>query len=285
MLRGLLAASAASAVTICAPASFADEREQCAAAAEHGQTLLDEGKYSRAREQMLLCARDVCPGPIKSDCGKWLERIERESPTVVFGAKDGGKDVTDVKVSVDGAVVTERLDGKPLLVDAGEHTFAFEHGGVVKEERVLVRAAEKGRPITVTFDAPSATRPEAPPPSTADEPSIVPALVVGGIGVVAIGSFALFGLQGRSDVDDLEKCKPRCAERDVDAARTKLIIADISLGVGVVALAVSTYMILSRPKVPDRVDVRASKAAPPRRAFMDVRGLPGGGAFALGGTF
>src|SRR5205085_7733457 len=78
-------------------AAYADDREQCANAAEQAQSLRDEGKYRRAREQMLVCARDVCPGPIKSDCGKWLDQIERDAPTVVFGARDNGKDVTDGK--------------------------------------------------------------------------------------------------------------------------------------------------------------------------------------------
>src|SRR5688500_13983692 len=169
-------------------AAFADDREQCATAAERAQSLRDEGKYRRAREQMLICARDVCPGPIKSDCGKWLDQIERDAPTVVFGAKDGGKDIVDVKVWMDGVVLTERLDGKPLVVDAGEHTFKFEHGGVVKEEKVLVQAGQKGRAITVAFGQPAT--PPPPPPGTGEEGSLVPALVVGGIGVVALGSFA-----------------------------------------------------------------------------------------------
>jgi hypothetical protein len=232
---------------------------------------------------MLLCARDVCPGPIKSDCGKWLDQIERDAPTVVFGAKDGGKDVADVKVWMDGVVVTEKLDGKPQLVDAGEHTFKFEHGGVVKEEKVLVQAGQKGRAITVAFgEAAAVTTPPPPPPQ--EEGSIVPARVVGGIGVIALGSFTLFGIQGKNDVDDLQKCKPRCAESDVDKARTKLIIADISLGVGVVALAVSAYMIITRPKISDHVDVKASRNEKPTFRF-DLGPTTGGGAAAIGGTF
>lgn len=266
-------------------AARADDREQCANAAEQAQSMRDEGKYRRAREQMLICARDVCPGPIKSDCGKWLDQVERDAPTVVFGAKDGGKDVTDVKVWMDGVVVTEKLDGKPQLVDAGEHTFKFEHGGVTKEEKVLIQAGQKGRSVTVAFGAAASTT-TPPLGGPAEEGSIVPALVVGGIGVIALGSFTLFGIQGKNDVDDLQKCKPRCAESDVDKARTKLIIADISLGVGIVALAVSAYMIITRPKVSDHVDVKTSSRAADKPTFhFDFGPTTGGGAAALGGTF
>jgi len=270
-----------------------DEREQCAASAEQAQQLRDEGKYRRAREQMLVCARDVCPVPIKSDCGKWLAELDRDAPTVVFGARDSnGADVLDVKVSMDGALIQERLDGKPVLVDSGEHVFNFESKeGAVKEERVLVRAAEKARPIIATFPAAVAETKDpppggAPPARETGEGSIVPALVVGGIGVAALGSFAIFGIGGKNDVDDLQKCKPVCDETDVDAARTKLIIADISLGVGIVALGVAAYMFLTRPtvdttKVQTNVQARKSDTA----FRFDARPLAGGGYAGIGGTF
>ena len=206
----LIAATAVITTMLAEGVAFAgpDDREQCAASAEQAQQLRDEGKYRRAREQMLVCARDACPGPIKSDCGKWLTELDRDAPTVVFGARDGkGADVLDVKVSMDGAPIQERLDGKPVLVDSGEHVFRFESkDGAVKEERVLVRAAEKARPIIATF--PGAAVPDKDPnkdvgggPTTGagnggGEGSLVPALVVGGIGVVALGSFAIFGIGG-----------------------------------------------------------------------------------------
>lgn len=284
--RSLVALSVIAGALLVPSAALADDRELCATSAEQAQTLRDEGKYRRAREQMLICARDVCPGPIKSDCGKWLDQLDREAPTVVFGAKDAGKDVTDVKVWMDGVVVTERLDGKPQLVDAGEHTFKFEHGGVTKEEKVLVRAGEKGRAITVAFGTPAASAAPSGATATTEEGSIVPALIVGGIGVVALGSFAYFGIQGKNDVDDLQKCKPRCAESDVDKARTKLIIADISLVGGLVAVAVSGIMIFTRSKGSDHVNAQSAKAAPPRpRIGFDIAPTIGGGAAAIGGTF
>lgn len=231
-----------------------DDREQCASAADQAQQLRDEGKYRRAREQLLICARDVCPGPIKSDCGKWLNEVDRDAPTVVFGARDSKGDLSDVKVSMDGNPVQDKLDGKPVLVDSGEHTFKFEaKDGAVKEERVILRAAEKARAIVVTFG-------DAKPPirepivaKEGDGGSLVLPIALAGVAVVGIGSFAIFGIIGKGDVDDLQKCKPNCPEADVDSARTKLIIADISLGVGVVAGAVAAYLFLTRPKAEAKV--------------------------------
>jgi hypothetical protein len=264
-----------------------EDREVCANAAEQGQQLRDEGKYRRAREQMLVCAREVCPGAIRSDCGKWLTELDRDAPTVVLGARDQkGSDVMDVKVSLDGAPLIERLDGKPVLVDSGEHTFKFEaKDGSVREERVLLRAAEKARPIIATFGSSSTSTPSGGGGTTAQadqpersEPSLVPVIIVGAVGVVGLASFATFGIMGKGEVDDLQGCKPNCKQADVDKARTKLIIADISLGVGVVALGVAAFMYLTRPKVEAKTQMGTS-------VRFDAGPVPGGGTAGLVGTF
>jgi hypothetical protein len=277
----VVAATAFAIVTMLAEGTASagpDEREQCASSAEQAQQLRDEGKYRRAREQMLVCARDVCPGPIKSDCGKWLTELDRDAPTVVFGARDQKGDLTDVKVSMDGVTLLERLDGKPVLVDSGEHTFKFESkDGSVKEEKVLLRAAEKARPIIVTF-SPKPPGGDGGGHTEPEKGSIVPALVVGGVGVLALGSFAIFGIGGKNDVEDLQKCKPTCPEKDVDSARTKLIIADISLGIGIVALIVSGYMILTRPNVDAKVQTGS-------KVRFDAGPTAGGGYWGLGYKF
>ncbi|AKV02346.1 hypothetical protein AKJ09_09009 [Labilithrix luteola] len=280
------AAFAAATLFAGAPAHAADDREVCASAADQAQQLRDEGKYRRAREQMLICARDVCPAPIKRDCLEWLSSLEQVAPTIVISAKDGTGDVTDVKVSMDGTSITERLDGKPFPVDLGEHTFKFEYQGKTKEEKVLIGAGQKVRTIGVQFGNPNAgtTGGDSSGGATAGgeqkSGSLVPALVVGGIGVLALGSWAYFGLSGTSDVDHLEStCKPNCKQSDVDSARSKLIIADVSLGVGVVALGVATYMILTRPKVDSEIKTGMNSV---RFDFGPTRG---GAVAGLGGNF
>ena len=264
--RVMFAALAATTTLLASAPSYADDREQCANAADQAQQSRDEGKYRRAREQLLVCARDVCPGPIKRDCLDWLNQLETVAPTVVFAAKDGTRDIADVKVSVDGVLVTEKLEGRPVQMDLGQHTFKFEYQGQTKEETVVIGAGQKGRNIAVVFGGtPAPVVPVTPGTEKAREPSLVPALIVGGIGVVGVTMFAIFGLSGKSDVDAIKdsNCKPNCKETDVDSARTKLIIADISLGVGVVALGVATYMILTRPKVD--ASVKSGQLSPPPR--------------------
>ncbi len=283
--RARLFAAGGIAFTLVAGTARADERETCATAADQAQQSRDDGKYRRAREQMIVCARDVCPGPIKRDCLEWLRQLDELAPTVVFAAKEGDKDLTDVKVSMDGTQVADHLDGKPVPVDLGKHTFKFDHGGQTQVSEVVIGAGQKGRNISVTFGG------AAPPPgggggggggsdSGGDKGggggSLVPAFIVGGIGVVALGSFAFFGLKGKSEVDDLQGCKPHCTQDQVDSARTKLIVADISLGVGVAAAVIATVLVVLRPKTPD-VDVKAGNST----VHFDV----GPSGAAMRGTF
>jgi hypothetical protein len=194
-----------------------------------------------------------------------------------------------VKVSVDGAAVTDRLDGKPVQMDLGKHTVKFEYQGQTREEDLIVGAGQKNRPVSVVFGGAAAPSP-APGPAKPQEGgggSLVPIFVVGGIGVVAAGIlFPVFGLSGKSAVDDLQSCKPHCEETAVDKARTKLILADISLGVGIVAIGVATYMFVTRPKLD--AEVKTGHATPHRSLSdigVDFNPVSGGAMGSVGGRF
>jgi hypothetical protein len=90
-----------------------------------------------------------------------------------------------------------------------------------------------------TVDAP----PEAPP----TRPIPVAAFVTGAASVVSLTAFAVLALKGQSELRDLRAtCKPDCSPSDVNAARTKLLVGDISLGVGLVALGATTWLVLTR---------------------------------------
>jgi hypothetical protein len=152
------------------------------------------------------------------------------------------------------------------------------------EDRVVMHAGEKNRGLLVRL-GPAPTAP--PPPPAGDHPTPasggggipVAAIVLGGLGVVALGSFTYFGLTGKSDVSDLKNtCAPNCEQSKVDSARSKLIIADISLGVGVVAIGVATWMILTN-KSP------APPAVTTGLTHFDVRPAPGGGVAEIGARF
>jgi hypothetical protein len=85
--------------------------------------------------------------------------------------------------------------------------------------------------------------------------------VFSGIAVLGGASFAYFGLRGHSELSDLRaSCLGHCAQDDVDRAWSKLVVADVSLGVGVVAAGVAAWLFL----MPRASTSHRPRAAPPR---------------------
>jgi hypothetical protein len=234
----------------------ADEIAVCADASDQGQDLRDKGAYRRARVAFGTCAREACPAVIRRDCAHWLTELEESAPTVVVSARDpDGNDLDAVRVLLDGEVLQESVDGMPILVDAGAHTFRFEAPGWARiERRVVLRVGEKNRVLDVRFapgpranDAVMAAVPAVP---RSEKPSGVRplSLALGGVAALAFGSAAYFGITGLSARSDAraQPCAPACPSSDVDRVRAKFIAADVSLGIGVLALAGAMYVWLAR---------------------------------------
>jgi hypothetical protein len=102
----------------------------------------------------------------------------------------------------------------------------------------------------------------------------VAAYALGGVGVAALGVFTYFGLRARHDSDSLhDKCAPGCAHDDVTALKTKLVVADVALGVGVVSLAAATFFALrgSSRRTSGAWELRAAPVAGGARADVAVR--------------
>ncbi len=190
---------------------FADmSKSQCVDANAKGQDLRREGKLSSAAEQLRSCSVSACPVIVREDCTRRLDEVVRAQPSIVFDVKDdAGGDVIVVRVSVDGQLLTDHLDGKPLKVDPGEHTFTLEVAGKPAEtRRLLVKEGEAGRQERVVIGASRAVRgqivagPEPPPVETT--PPAAPSaglgtqrligLTLGGAGVVGLGLGVAFGI-------------------------------------------------------------------------------------------
>jgi hypothetical protein len=282
----------AAALGLSSVASADDEKAACVRASEQGQRLRDEGKLTKARDAFITCARSVCPAVVKKDCDGWLSDIEQSIPSVVVSAQDpGGGDVTAARVLVDGQLLAEKLDGRPLMVDPGEHTFRYEYPGAPPvEEKVVILTGQHNRVLKVKFGGPSSAVTPPPPSATATAPPPPPVetsrpappavFVLGGVGLAALASFAYFGASGRSDISDLRStCAPYCAQDQLDSAKKKLLVADISLGVGVVALGAAVVLFVTRPTV--QVPSTGREAG----FRLDVRPAPGGGVAELRGSF
>jgi hypothetical protein len=71
--------------------------------------------------------------------------------------------------------------------------------------------------------------------------------VFGGLGALAVGGYATLIYWGRKDNSRLSECKPGCPPASVDHIRRMYLAADVSLGVGVAALGVATWLFLRSP--------------------------------------
>ncbi|MBX3187243.1 MAG: PEGA domain-containing protein [Labilithrix sp.] len=249
-LRGALALGLSLALAA-APARAGDV-EACVKAAELGQAARRSDRLLEAKSQFIRCASDACPAVIRSDCARWLDDVDARIPAVSVRATSEGADVA-ARVSIDGVAIADAAS-KSIPLDPGKHTFRAEADGYETAEQSLVVAqGEKARVVTIAMKTKVAQplAPEAPPPPDEGKgttPFVYPAL---GLGALALGTFTVFAISGRSDASDLrDGCgkTATCAEADVDAVRSKYLVADISLTIGLVALGTAAILWLtSRP--------------------------------------
>ncbi len=269
-------------------AAHANDRQACLEAYDNAQTMKQEGKLVAARERLLVCARNVCPTILRKDCTQWLSEVDASIPTVVISVQDAsGRDLVDVKVTVNDQPFLTQIDGKAVRVDPGVHTFRFEVDGQEPvEERVVIHAAAKNRPISIKIG-------KLPGRSSGDKDALTSgggadttaksapttAYIFGGVGLVGLGAFAYFGSQFQNKLDDMDSCKPNCPQSDADDASSKRKMAYLSAGIGVVGLGVATYLFFSSSTEPDAAQ-QVSRL--PRVDLLPVRG---GAIGSLGGRF
>jgi hypothetical protein len=228
---------------------YALDQQECVAAYEQAQLLRSRSQLRAAKEQLLVCTQNTCPKIITRDCTQWLSEIEADTATIVLSARDEhGRELTQVRVKADGVKLLDSLDGKAISIDPGPHVLRFEGGPQQSvEEKLVIHQGERNRSVTVVLS----TGQEAPVSPTsartvAPEPSKTLPVVATAVGALGLGSFAYFGLTGRAEVGRLRtQCAPQCAQSDVNAAHTKLLIADASLGVGIVSLGIATWLFLA----------------------------------------
>jgi hypothetical protein len=188
---------------------------KCVDANTRAQALRRDGKLAAARAELLNCGNPSCPELVRDDCAQRLDEVERAQPTILFDARDGdGHDLVAVRVTVDGQPLAERLEGKALRVDPGQHTFTFTvEGQPTVTQAFVLREGEKERRERVIIGQPTVLAPpspavHAPTQATTPPPAETPSgglgtrrvlgLGLAGAGVVGLGVGAAFGLMASS---------------------------------------------------------------------------------------
>lgn len=223
-------------------------RQQCVDGYQKAQILRRETKLLQAREALLVCSQKLCPKATINDCTPWLEQVEREIPSISVAVRDAtGSDVV-ATVFLDQKPESPSKAGQPMELDPGSHHLRAEtNNGLRAELDIVARAGEKNRLVTLVVTAPE--KAVVPPTDvTAGRPptharSLALPLVTSAVFAGAMVGAVVLGLSAKNQADDLRaSCGPVCPDSSLDPVNRNLLLSDISLGLGVVALAVSAYL-------------------------------------------
>jgi hypothetical protein len=255
-----LLAAAATITLAGAPRAADPTTGDCLAASEKSLTLRNQHKLRAARAQLLICASRSCPADIRKECTRRVDEVNGAMPTIVFGAKDGtGNDLAAVKVTMDGEIITEKVDGTAISLDPGAHTFTFQAAGQpILSRQIVIREGEKERREMLALGKP-AEAPLAPvaAPARPEEASSplgnqrVAALVVGSVGAVGLVVGGVFGGLSISQHNQAESVCPASGcptQQGVDrwnAARLDGNVSTAALVVGGAALVVGVVLWLT----------------------------------------
>jgi hypothetical protein len=269
-------------------AAHASTAEQCVAASTKGQELRDDGKLRAALEAFSSCSHPTCPAPVRRDCTHWSEQVHSALPTIAVGVRDAAGSLVEASVVIDGTTLTERLAAKAYPLDPGVHLVRVTASGYQPfqqsvslaegEKRVLDVALVRddagstptalggqspAKPVegTTTMGAPvGAPQPSLAPTASHTETRgrSLPAVVAGGVGLLGLGGFGYFWLVASNEFHSLkDRCSPSCTDDEIAPARTHMTLAYVSLGVGLVAAGVATWLWLSGGSTSNKTGVQA----------------------------
>jgi hypothetical protein len=263
------------------PARASDSTDQCLDSYELGQRRRQAGDLVGAARELRSCGGPACPVRMQGDCQRWLDDVERATPTLVFRVRDAsGELLTNVSVAIDGEP-SRRLDGRALLINPGEHEARFERAGFQPlVTTVFVMEGEKLEPREVTLEplldlAPderllpvAASTGASPSTAAADARSSLSPwpLALATLGLAGGAGFVYFGVRAKSGETDLEQCSPDCAQAHVDDVKQHYLLSNVALGVGLGALlGAGLFLLLDDPAA-------SGAATPSRRATRSGTG-------------
>jgi hypothetical protein len=249
------------------PARAADPTTaECLSANEASLNARSQHRLRDARVSLLKCAAPSCPTDVRDECTRGVNEINAALPTIVFEAKDtAGADLVAVKVTMDGELLADHLDGTALAIDPGAHRFSFETPGQPKvEKQLVIREGEKDRHERIVLGMAVVNTPVGPgagestaagttlvssPTGATGAPSSVVgarrvgALVAAGVGVVGVAVGIGYGLESSSKHSQaMSACPTRNCANQAQAdlwndATTYGTVTNVAFVVGAVGLA------------------------------------------------
>jgi hypothetical protein len=194
--------------------------------------------------------------------------------------------------------VAAAMLGLPLYFDPGEVAVTGEAPGRAPFRQTVRLTPDVTTEVSVTFDRATAAplRVQAPNLARTEAPRRMPVervtgggvrtagYVVGGLGVLGVGSFALFGLFAGQRFDEVSlacqrrSCPSRAWEASIDEGEAWQLAANVSLGVGVGLVVTGAIMIAvggPRVTVEQQEERRTARIAPYIDAVGRTLGVQG----------
>ncbi len=246
----------------------------CLSATETSLKLRTSHKLRAARAQLLICSAATCPAVVRAECVRRMGDFERSgADRRLRGDRWGGLPVSAVKVTMDGEVVANELDGSALSLDPGRHQFTFEVAGQPPlTKTIILYEGEKNRRESLVIGSPP-TPPvlPTPPAETRSTPMAgsdatampsketghaqrVAGVVVGAgglAGIVAGGIFGAFTYSAWSDANSGCPTHSGCSAAAIqshDSAVTEATVSTVAFIAGGVLLAGGLTLFFTAPK-------------------------------------
>jgi hypothetical protein len=244
-----------------------DAVEHCILEHERARLLRVSERWFEARARMLACAREACPLVIRSDCRNWLDEVARIVPTFVVLVERDDAGEQPVRLELDGQRITLSEPAQAIEATPGRHRLRIELDPYPLVEReIVLQKGEKNHLVRVRFARPSppaAVVPISPPPPLRHTRPIQPATYwLSGAALGAfIGSGALLASALSSRSEARSTCAPACDSDRRKSIETRLLLADVSAGVGLVFGGLAVYTFARRPVVYERTAALAVSVA------------------------
>lgn len=206
--------------------------------------------------------------------------------------------VPGLQLKLDGGALGKAAWGASLPVDPGKHTLEASAPGKKSwtgDVEVGADADKKALEVPALEDAPAEpakTTTATTTSTTTDTGSSnqkTIGYIVGGAGVVALGVGAVFGIRAFSKWSEREDncpndvCNAKAKEAG-DSATTSANIANVGVGVGLVAIGVGAFLILTSPSSPEKAAAK-NPLSIAKNVQVTPGALPGGGFLGLSGAF
>jgi hypothetical protein len=193
-----------------------------------------------------------------AECMKFLDQVEAATPSIVVSIEPEGEAAARFSVN-DSA--EKAVDGRPIVLDPGPHVVRASAPGYEKaERRFILSAGEKLKRIELRLaPVPIATEQPAPkrdtPPAPAAEsverrPNWLPWILASTFAAAGAAGFAYWGVTARSSETELDRCRPGCAQSQVDGVKRDYLLSNVSLGVGLSGVAAMIVWFALEPDKP-----------------------------------